>query len=101
MRPHRILFFGEAFDCPKTKQDRQSLTLIVYRVVIIRNQGSTSSTCPRFCEVVEVSPNGTKYGMHFQIMSANAIDANAGAKLLKKYGFSTVYGLHEAKKHEI
>jgi len=39
--------------------------------------------------------------MHFQIMSANAIDANAGAKLLKKYGFSTVYGLHEAKKHEI
>lgn len=30
-------------------------------------------------------------------MSANAIDANAGAKLLKKYGFSTVYGLHEAK----
>lgn len=39
--------------------------------------------------------------MHFQIMSANAIDANAGAKLLKKYGFSTVYGLYEAKKHEI
>ena len=54
-----------------------------------------------FGEVVEVSLNGTKYGMHFQIMSANAIDANAGAKLLKKYGFSTVYGLHEAKKHEI
>ena len=52
-------------------------------------------------EVVEVSQGRTKYGMHFQIMSANAIGANAGAKLLKKYGFSTVYGLHEAKKHEI
>ena len=51
MRPHRILFFSEAFDCPITKQDRQSLTLIVYRVVIIRNQGSTSSTCPRYCLV--------------------------------------------------
>lgn len=35
-------------------------------------------------EVVEVSQGRTKYGMHFQIMSANAIDANAGAKLLKK-----------------
>ena len=51
-------------------------------------------------EGVEVSLRGNKYGIHFQIMSANAIDANAGAKLLKKYGFSTVYGLHEAKKHE-
>ena len=30
-------------------------------------------------------------------MSANAIDANAGLKLLNKYGFSAVYGLHEAK----
>ena len=103
MRPHRILFFSEAFDCPITNQDRQSLTLNVYRVTIIQAQGSTSSTCPRylFGEVVEVSLNGFKYGMHFQIMSANAIDANAGAKLIKKYGFSTVYGLHEAKKHEI
>ena len=83
VRPHRILLFSEAFDCPITNQDRQSLTLNVYRVTIIQAQGSTSSTCPRylFGEVVEVSLNGFKYGMHFQIMSANAFNANA----LQKY----------------
>ena len=34
-----------------------------------------------FGKVVEVSLNGFKYGMHFQIMSANAFNANA----LQKY----------------
>ena len=88
VRPHHILLFSEAFDCPITNQDRQSLTLNVYRVTIIRIQGSTFSTCPRhwFCEVVEVSQGRTKYGMHFQIyiMSANALIANA-PQSYKKY----------------
>ena len=51
VRPHRILLFSEAFDCPITNQDRQSLTLNVYRVTIIRAQGSTSSACPHYCLV--------------------------------------------------
>lgn len=86
VRPHRILLFSEAFDCPITNQDRQSLTLNVYRVTIIQAQGSTSSTCPRylFGEVVEVSLNGFKYGMHFQIMSAIALIANALQKYKKQ-----------------
>ncbi len=86
VRPHRILLFSEAFDCPITNQDRQSLTLNVYRVTIIQAQGSTSSTCPRylFSEVVEVSLNGFKYGMHFQIMSAIALIANALQKYKKQ-----------------
>ena len=35
VRPHHILLFCEAFDYPITNQDRQSLTLNVYRVTII------------------------------------------------------------------
>ena len=50
-----------------------------------------------FGEVVEVSLNGTKYGMHFQIMSANAIDANAGAKLLKNMDFQRFMGFMKRK----
>ena len=52
-------------------------------------------------EVVEVSQGRTKYGMHFQIMSANAIDANAGAKLLKNMDFQRFMGFMKRKKHEI
>lgn len=47
MRLHHILLFSEAFAYPITNQDRQNLTLNVYRVTIIRAQGSTYSTCPR------------------------------------------------------
>lgn len=51
VRPHHILLFCEAFDYPITNQDRQSLTLNVYRVTIIQAQGSTSSACPHYCLV--------------------------------------------------
>ena len=35
--------------------------------------------------------------MHFQIMSANAIDANAGAKLLKNMDFQRFMGFMKRK----
>lgn len=47
VRPYHISLLSEAFDCSITNQDRQSLTLNVYRVTIIQAQGSTFSTCPR------------------------------------------------------
>ena len=41
-----------------------------------------------FGEVVEVSLNGFKYGMHFKIMSANAFNANALQKYKKQMRIS-------------